>query len=230
MASATNMIPVVIGVDEAGRGCSWGSVFAGAVILPPDLLDEEHLSKEEAFLLRDSKKLSETRREQAVEMIKKRALAWGVGECTSVEIDQWNILHATHTAMHRAIRSCIEMLREKEKLTPTIRYEVEEILVDGNRFRLYISPEGDVIDHRCIIGGDACDRSIAAGSILAKTSRDTHVIEAVKREPELDEKWQMCRHKGYCTKEHTSCLERWGVHPLHRRSYAPIKKILGINP
>jgi ribonuclease HII len=227
-ASVKTVIPVVIGVDEAGRGCAWGSVFAGATILPPELLDEKYLSKEEAFLLRDSKKLSEKRREQAAEMIQKQAIAWGVGEATAEEIDRWNILHSTHTAMHRAIRNCIQMLREKEKHMPGIEYEIEEILVDGNRLRLYITPEGDAIEHRCIIGGDACDRSIAAGSILAKTSRDHHVMNAVKENPELDEKWQMGRHKGYCTKEHVEALERWGIHPLHRKSYAPVKKILGL--
>lgn len=224
MASSTITHKVVIGVDEAGRGCMWGSVFAGAVILPQELTDEERLTKEEAFLLRDSKKLSDKRRNEAAALVYKRSLGWGVGESTSDEIDQWNILQATQTAMHRAIRNCIRMLKEKE--TETVKYEVTEILVDGNYFRMFVDDNGEMIPHSCVIGGDASNRSIAAASILAKTSRDNHVLFAVDSDPDLDIKWGMKRHKGYCTRDHMNALEIHGIHPMHRKSYGPVKKYL----
>jgi ribonuclease HII len=215
---------LVIGVDEAGRGCMWGSVFAGAVILPEELLNEDIMSDREKFLLRDSKKLSEKRRGEAEELVRSRAIAWGVGECSASEIDQYNILRATHTSMHRAIDECIGRAREKYP-----DFQNFEIRVDGNSFRMYQeSMNGDVVPHECIIGGDASDRSIAAASILAKTSKDHFVKECVRAEPELDEKWKMLSHKGYCTKYHTLAIQENGIHRLHRRSYAPVKRILGL--
>lgn len=221
---------VVIGVDEAGRGCAWGSVFAGAVVLPTRLLNDDTMTDSEKFLLRDSKVLSHKRREEARALVLESALASSVGECTAEEIDRMNILNATFTAMHRAITRCIRNLNARtDKDTRTglpVRYEVSEILVDGNRFRVYLDEEGVPIDHRCMIGGDASDRSIAAASILAKTSRDHHVIEYTVRDPSLDEKWGMSKHKGYCTKQHRDALQQYGAHPLHRKSYAPVKAVL----
>lgn len=211
-----------IGVDEAGRGCMWGSVFAGAVVLPNDLSDEESMTKNEKFLLRDSKKLSEKRREEALELIRSRAIAWGIGECTSEEIDRHNILRATHTSMHRAIDMCYRSVIEKY---PDAEFEIK---IDGNSFRLYQDPiNGDVVDHECVIGGDASVRCIAAASIIAKTGRDHFVRDHVLREPDLESKWGIGSHKGYCTRVHTEAVEKYGIHPLHRKSYAPIKRLLG---
>jgi ribonuclease HII len=211
-----------IGVDEAGRGCMWGSVFAGAVILPPELMNEDEMSEREKFLLRDSKKLSAKRREEAEALVRERAIAWGIGECTASEIDRMNILRATHTCMHRAIDTCYQMALERYP-----EHTEFEIRVDGNSFRIYQEPiQGDVIPHECVIGGDASDRSIAAASILAKTARDRFVKDHVHSEPAIDEKWGMLSHKGYCTKKHTLAIQEHGVHSLHRRSYAPIKRYL----
>lgn len=220
------MIPtnLTIGVDEAGRGCMWGSVFAGAVILPEDLINEEIMNDQEKFLLRDSKKLSEKRRDDAAELVHNRAIAWGVGECTASEIDRMNILKATHTAMHRAIDACYQMALDKYP-----GYTNFDIKIDGNSFRVYQEPiNGDVLPHECVIGGDASDRSIAAASILAKTSRDRFVKDHAITDPSIDEKWGMLSHKGYCTKKHTLAIQEHGVHSLHRKSYAPIKRVLGI--
>jgi ribonuclease HII len=215
---------LVIGVDEAGRGCMWGSVFAGAVILPEDLTNEEVMTDTEKRLLRDSKKLSEKRRIEAVSLIHSRAIAYGVGECTASEIDRQNILRATHTSMHRAIDECIHMA-----LTKYPGFKNFEIRVDGNSFRMYQEPiEGDVIPHECVIGGDASDRAIAAASILAKTGRDSFVKVAVDVDPSVNEKWEMLSHKGYCTKKHMNAIQEHGIHDLHRKSYAPIKRVLGI--
>ena len=231
MASTPSRIKrVVIGVDEAGRGCAWGSVFAGAVVLPERLRNEEIMTENEKFLLRDSKKLSAKRREEARVLVTEQALASAVGECTAEEIDRMNILNATFTAMHRAITQCIHTLNARKDEDPRtclpIRYVISEILVDGNRFRVYLDDDGVPIDHQCVIGGDASDRSIAAASILAKTSRDNHVMDHVTLDPSLDEKWGMSKHKGYCTKHHQEALREYGAHRLHRKSYAPVRAVL----
>lgn len=221
---------VVIGVDEAGRGCAWGSVFAGAVVLPDRLIHDETMTKNEKFLLRDSKKLSHKRRDESRTLILENAIASAVGECTSQEIDTMNILNATFTAMHRAITTCIHSLRSRNDVDETtglpVQYEVSEILVDGNRFRIYLDEDGTPINHQCVVGGDSSNRSIAAASILAKTTRDAHVLTQVENDPELDEKWGMLKHKGYCTKQHTDALMKYGAHKLHRKSYAPVKRVL----
>jgi ribonuclease HII len=212
-----------IGVDEAGRGCMWGSVFAGAVVLPADLEDDETMTPEERFLLRDSKVLSAKRREDSLALIKTRAIGWGIGESTSEEIDRFNILRATHTAMHRAIDMCIRSCRQNY---PTMNVIVEHIFVDGDRFRTYIDSDENVIPHTCVVGGDASMRCIAAASNIAKTGRDHHVMTEVEKDPTLASKWKMEKHKGYCTSLHNECLRLYGAHPLHRRSYEPVKRII----
>lgn len=214
----------IIGVDEAGRGCMWGSVFAGAVILPERLMDEDKLSTTEKFMLRDSKKLSEKRRNEAAIFIKENAISWGVGEATASEIDKYNILQATHMSMHRAIDSCYKKVVNMFPNTDDIEFEIK---IDGNSFRLYQDPiNGDVIPHECIIGGDASERCIAAASILAKTSRDAFVKQKTEEDPDLNYKWDMGKHKGYCTKSHLNALQEHGVHHLHRKSYSPVKRVL----
>jgi ribonuclease HII len=211
----SEQINVVIGVDEAGRGCAWGSVFAGAVVLPERLRNEDTMSTQEKNLLRDSKKLSHKKRETARQFVIENAISYAIGESTSDEIDRVNILNATFTAMHRAIKKCIQNLPSQ--------YKVSELLIDGNRFRLYLDEDDIPMNHQCIIGGDAIDRSIAAASILAKTEKDIFVSEHVKQDPSLNEKWGMSSHKGYCTKQHRDALLKYGIHELHRKSYAPVK-------
>jgi len=223
MAAAIPDLRIRIGVDEAGRGCMWGSVFAGAVVLPADLENEEAMTDEERFLLRDSKVLSAKRRQDSVSLIKTRAVGWGVGESTSEEIDRFNILRATHTAMHRAIDMCIRRCRENY---PTMNIIVEHIFVDGDRFRNYIDENENIVPHTCVVGGDASMRCIAAASNIAKTSRDNHVLQEVEKEPELSTKWKMEKHKGYCTALHNQTLRLYGIHRLHRKSYEPVKRIL----
>lgn len=136
------------GVDEAGRGCLAGPVFAAAVILPEDFYHP---------LLDDSKKVAEKDRNELRGVIEKNALAFGVGSCTHIEIDKINILKASHLAMHRALNNL--------KTTPQL------LLIDGNRFKPYKK-----LKHHCIIKGDATYSSIAAASILAKTYRDEFML------------------------------------------------------
>ena len=144
------------GCDEAGRGCLAGSVFAAAVILPPDFKNDD---------LNDSKQLSEKKRYALRPIIEREAIAWAVGIVTPEEIDKINILKASFLAMHRAIDQL------------TIR--PEHLLIDGNRFTLYRD-----IKHTTVVKGDGKYLSIAAASILAKTYRDDYMDELAKEYPD----------------------------------------------
>ena len=139
---------VEAGCDEAGRGCLAGSVYAAAVILPPDYRNEA---------LNDSKQLSKRQRDALRVEIERDALSWAVGVCTAEEIDRMNILRCSILAMHRALDAL------------TLR--PEHIIVDGNRFR----PYGDT-PYDTIVKGDGKYLSIAAASILAKTHRDEYML------------------------------------------------------
>ena len=151
---------VEAGCDEAGRGCLAGSVFAAAVILPPDY---------ENGLLNDSKQLSEKKRYLLRSMIEKDALAWAVGVVTAEEIDKINILNASILAMHRALDA--------------LSVRPEAIIVDGNRFKPYHD-----VPHTTIVKGDGKYLSIAAASILAKTYRDDYMKAIAEEFPQYD--WQ----------------------------------------
>lgn len=149
---------VEAGCDEAGRGCLAGSVYAAAVILPPDYVNER---------LDDSKKLTERQRYKLREEIERDALAWAVGVVTPQEIDEINILNASFLAMHRAVDSL--------KIRP------QHLLIDGNRFNPY--PD---IPHTTIVKGDGKYLSIAAASILAKTYRDDYMNRLAGEYPQYD--------------------------------------------
>lgn len=151
---------VEAGCDEAGRGCLAGSVFAAAVILPPDYENVE---------LNDSKQLSEKRRYALREQVERDAVAWAVGIVTPEEIDRINILNASILAMHRAL--------DQLSVRP------EAIIVDGNRFKPY-----GQLPHTCIVKGDGKYLSIAAASILAKTYRDDYMKQLAGEYPMYD--WQ----------------------------------------
>lgn len=144
------------GLDEAGRGCLAGPVFAAAVILPADF---------NLPFLNDSKQLTAKRREALRPEICAGAVAWAVGQASVAEIEELNIAQASYLAMHRAVAALA--------VAPT------HLLVDGNRFRPL---EG--IAHTCVIGGDGLYRSIAAASILAKTFRDEHMQALAAEYPE----------------------------------------------
>lgn len=148
------------GCDEAGRGCLAGSVYAGAVIFPPDYRNEE---------LNDSKQLSERRRNTLREVIKRDAVAWAVGVVEPDEIDRINILNASILAMHRALDAL--------SVCP------EAVIVDGNRFKPYRN-----LPYTTIVKGDGKYLSIAAASILAKTYRDDYMAELARQYPQYD--WQ----------------------------------------
>lgn len=146
---------VEAGIDEAGRGCLAGPVFAAAVILPRDFSNP---------LLNDSKKLSSSQRDKLRKVVEEEALAWAVAFSTHTEIDKINILQATYRAMHKAI-AALEVLPER-------------LLIDGNRFKKY-----KTLPHNCIVKGDGLFSSIAAASVLAKTHRDEYMLKLHHKYP-----------------------------------------------
>lgn len=178
---------VEAGCDEAGRGCLAGPVVAAAVILNPD---------KDYPMLDDSKKLSEKQRKLLRDIILNEALTYGIGIVTNTEIDEINILNASFLAMHRAI----EQLSIKPEL----------LLIDGNRFNPYKD-----IEHQCIVGGDAKYQTIAAASILAKTTRDAMMEEYDLQYPVYN--WK--KNKGYPTMEHKNAIAEHGTTPLHRMTF-----------
>lgn len=149
---------VEAGCDEAGRGCLAGSVYAAAVILPPDYKNE---------LLNDSKQLSERKRYLLRSIIENDAVAWAVGVVTAEEIDKINILNASILAMHRALDA--------------LKVQPEAIIVDGNRFKPY-----NDVPYTTIVKGDGKYLSIAAASILAKTYRDDYMKTIAEEYPQYE--------------------------------------------
>lgn len=187
----------VAGVDEAGMSPLAGPVVAGAVILPPHF---------RLAGVDDSKKLdAETREVLAIE-IKRHAVAWAVGIVEPEEIDRINIYRAGLLAMRRAV----------EGLEPA----PESLLIDARKL-------ADVpIPQRSIVHGDALSFSIAAASIIAKTTRDAIMVELDARFPG----YGFAKHKGYPVREHYDALDRLGATPVHRRSFGPVRRALGLEP
>jgi ribonuclease HII len=184
---------IVCGVDEAGRGPLAGPVYAAAVILDPGRPIEG---------LRDSKKLTEARRNALAPLIREQALAWAVAECSHEEIDTLNILQATMLAMRRAVEALATM--------PTIA------LIDGNR-----CPQMTVRAH-AIVEGDDKVHAISAASILAKTARDAALVQLHAAYPQ----YAFDQHKGYSTALHLARLREHGPCAVHRRSFAPVRALI----
>ena len=186
----------VAGIDEAGRGPWAGPVVAAAVVLDPLTLPAQLRDR-----LDDSKKLRKPVREHLFDGIVACA-AHGLGEAGVEEIDRLNILQAAMLAMRRAFANLPDAPRHA--------------IVDGNR------DPGLGVATRCLVGGDATSLSIAAASILAKVTRD-RIMEGLAREfPGYG--WQT--NAGYGTKQHQRGLAEKGVTPHHRRSFAPIAKLI----
>lgn len=175
------------GCDEAGRGCLAGPVVAAAVILRNDANYPE---------LNDSKQLTEKKRMQLRELVMNEAVSYGIGIVTAQEIDEINILNASFLAMHRAL----------DQLT----LQPELLLIDGNRFNPYKE-----VKHVCIVGGDAKYQSIAAASILAKTTRDMMMVKYGEQYPAYN--WK--KNKGYPTPQHKQAIADYGTTPLHRMTF-----------
>ncbi len=186
-------VKYIAGVDEVGRGPLIGNVVTAAVILDP---------AHPIAGLKDSKKLSEKKREALAEEIKEKALAWSIAYATPEEIDKLNILHATMLAMQRAVNSL--------KIVP------EFIFVDGNRLPEFSIPA------QAVVKGDDCIAEISAASILAKVTRDAEMYTLDIKHPE----YGFAKHKGYPTKLHFEKIAEYGILPEHRKSFAPVKKYM----
>lgn len=188
---------LICGVDEAGRGPLAGAVYAAAVILNP----AKPISG-----LADSKKLSEKKRDALAIEIKQHALAWAIASSSVEEIDSINILQASLLAMQRAV----EAMQLRFGITPHL------VQVDGNK-----TPQIN-LPCEAIVKGDSKVQAISAASILAKTARDAELYELDRQYP----LYGFAQHKGYPTAAHMALLQRHGVSPVHRRSYAPVRLLL----
>ena len=244
--------PLVIGVDEAGRGPLAGPVCAGAVMLHP----ARPISG-----LADSKKLSEKKRYQLAPLIKADAAAWGIGWASVEEIDELNILHATFLAMSRALAECMKRLHAAQDilvaqisadqglteqvwsaqfqvdqgLTEQVwpaRFSVEQVLqqvlvqVDGNQSpAAYRGPWHWPYATQTVIKGDEKVAEISAASILAKTARDA-VMRALHEHYPV---YGFAQHAGYGTAQHMASLLQHGPSPVHRKSFAPVSRLLSVS-
>lgn len=176
--------------------------LAGPVVAAAVILDPERPIEG----LADSKQLSEKRREYLSELILERALAWSIARAEVEEIDRINILQASLLAMQRAVLA----------LNPL----AELVLVDGNRCPRLPCPA------QAVVKGDSRVAAISAASIIAKVARDREMVELDLKYPG----YGLARHKGYPSRQHIEALQALGVTPIHRRSYAPVRRALGLDP
>lgn len=184
---------LIAGVDEVGRGPLVGAVVTAAVILDPDNPIEG---------LRDSKKLSEKKRQALDVEIREKALSWAVARAEPEEIDQLNILHASMLAMKRAVEA--------------LNVQPDFVLVDGNRL-----PDWQY-QAEAVVKGDDKHAEIAAASILAKVARDNEMKQLHALYPE----YGFDRHKGYPTAAHFAAIEKLGVLDCYRKSFKPVQAVL----
>ena len=199
---------VEVGLDEAGRGCLFGRLYAAAVVLPNELdtfFDHGAGLKD----IKDSKKLSERKRSILFDYIDEAAIEASISFAEVEEIDRINILQADMAAMHRAL--------------DTLTVPIQRILVDGDQWKPWKSVEA----HK-VIDGDASYLAIAAAGILAKVSRDRWVEEQIVAHPEWETHYGFASNKGYGTAQHMRGIQTHGVTAQHRTSFAPVRTVLGL--
>ena len=182
---------VIAGIDEAGRGPLAGPVVASALVLPCDYVFDG---------INDSKKLTPSKRASLFDVIKRDAISIGIGICSVEEIDEMNILNATHRAMNKALKDM----------------NVDFALVDG------LPVKNLVVPHMAVVKGDSKIISVAAASIIAKVTRDKIMIKLHEEFP----KYNFAKHMGYGTKEHIEAIKKYGISKCHRLSFEPIKSMV----
>jgi ribonuclease HII len=190
-------VTLIAGVDEAGMSPLAGPVVAGAAILPRDYRPRG---------IDDSKVIDPEQRAELAADIKKNAVAWAVGRAEVEEIDTINIYWAGLLAMRRAVEG--------------LPSRPQHLLIDARKLPELGLPQNGIIK------GDTLSMSIAAASILAKTTRDGWMVELDRQYPG----YGFARHKGYPVPEHYDALQRLGACPVHRRSFAPVRQALGLEP
>jgi len=199
---------IEVGLDEAGRGCLFGRLYVGAVVFSNDT--DDMFDHGAALVdIKDSKLLSKRKRAILYDYVKECALDSTVAYADVDEIDRLNILRADLATMHRALDSLV--------------VPIERILVDGDHWTPYKDTEG-----YAIVDGDAQYLAIAAAGILAKVSRDRWVESVVADHPEYDEMYGLGSNMGYGTEVHMKGIVKYGVTSEHRRSFAPVRKVLGL--
>ena len=214
---------IEIGADEAGRGPMLGRVYSGAVVLPKDdSFDHFKMKDSKKFTSKNSKKINEM-----AEYIKGNAIAWAVEYEDEKVIDEINILQATQSAMHKAIKSVISQLAKKtDVLEPNFGNLL--LLIDGNYFKqLTILNQTKTklvtVNYETIEGGDNKFTAIAAASILAKVERDKYIDDLCKENPELIERYGIDSNKGYGSKKHMDGIKTYGITKWHRRTFGLCK-------
>ena len=201
---------IEMGIDEAGRGCLWGPIYAAAVIwAPEDEWTEEH--REIAPQIKDSKKLSEKKRDYVATAIQSLALDYGVGSVSAQEIDQNGMSYANRLAFKRAIDAS-SILPDRVIVDGTLTIEKEWIREKG------------ITESLTIVDGDAKYIPIAAASILAKTAHDQWVKDYLATHGDLEEKYNLLSSKGYGTEKHRAGILQYGAEQEHRRLF--LRKLL----
>jgi ribonuclease HII len=193
---------LIAGVDEVGRGSLFGPVVAAAVILPAHSLPGLVAAK-----IKDSKKLSSSRRVQLAQQICAVAIDWKIGFASTAEIDRLNILQATLLAMRRAVL--------KLKVQPSL------CLIDGNQ-----SVKNLPLPQQTIVKGDSLSLNIASASIVAKVWRDDLILRMASKYPMYD----LEKNKGYGSPKHLLALQQYGASPLHRQSFRPCQVKITYKP
>jgi ribonuclease HII len=201
---------IEMGIDEAGRGCLWGPIYAAAVIwAPEDEWTDEH--REIAPQIKDSKKLSEKKRDHLATAILSLAIDYGVGSVSAQEIDENGMSYANRQAFKRAINA--------GSIVP------DRVLVDGI---LAIEEnwlkEKEITESVMVIDGDATYLPIAAASILAKTAHDQWVKDYLSTHADLEDKYNLLSCKGYGTEKHRAGILKHGAEQEHRRLF--LRKLL----
>tara|TARA_A100001015_G_scaffold275756_1_gene333324 strand:- start:121 stop:744 length:624 start_codon:yes stop_codon:yes gene_type:complete len=192
------------GIDEVARGCLLGRVYTAAVIW-----NKENDPDFDHPVMKDSKKLSKQNRQIMSDYIKDLALDYNISFQDEKTIDNINILNATYKSMHQSLDG--------------LNIEVDNILVDGNKFKPYITKKGKLITHQCIIDGDTKFYPIACASILAKVAHDDYIVELCKENPDLNEKYDLLSNMGYGTKRHIEGIQKYGLSNFHRKSFGICK-------
>lgn len=202
---------IVVGVDEVGRGCWAGPLVAAAVILPAEF----DVTGRGEIIMRDSKKMSKLQRETAADHIEKHALAIGIGWIWPEDIDISGITTAVKMAMKQAVEA--------------VKIDYDKVIIDGNIDYLALGPDilGQTYNGKtqAIIKADDSVPAVSAASIIAKVARDQYMYQIAHKYP----MYGFDRHVGYGTAAHIAALKQHGVTEIHRKSYKPIKQILGMS-
>ena len=204
---------IIIGVDEAGRGPLFGPVYTGAVILPKS--DEFDRSQ-----LKDSKKFTSKKKLQQVfeNITECKDCYYCIDSADHEEVDKYNILQATQRSMHRSIAGVIKKYIDSNP----VNLDNIKICVDGNyfhSFKYFHNDKYNIINHECMIKGDALCKEISAASILAKYSRDKYIEDFVELHPIYDERYGLLKNKGYGTRQHREGIKEHGYTEYHRKSF-----------